>query len=154
MQIKCSYLSLDAYKKCSLTRLIFSSGIFLSIDGSLCNKTSEGSHCWTLPPYTHPVKITIQTHALICQAGHSDARQVGMDQGSYKRTLKGKRKNRMLWKSPGYLFNQKGLLPKKADMQQAILGNFNLPKDTLCFSFHPNKSPSEADVTLHFKMKV
>lgn len=68
-----SYLSLDAYKNSSLTRLIFSSGIFLTIDGSLCNKTPEGSHCWTLPPYTHPVKI--QPHALICQVGHSDARR-------------------------------------------------------------------------------
>lgn len=147
------YLRLAAYKKCSLTKQIFSSSIFLATDGSLCNTTSEGSHCWTLPPYTHPVKTTIQPHALICQAGHSDAPLVQMRvvtrehrRGSIKIGCSGRAHAAFSTKRVYYL--------KKRAKQLAILSNFNLPKDTLCFCFHQNKSPSEADITLHFKMKI
>lgn len=38
--------------KCSLTRLISSSCIFLDIHEFFCNKTSEWSHCQMIPPHT------------------------------------------------------------------------------------------------------
>lgn len=121
-----SYLRLAAYKKCSLTKLIFSSSIFLAMDGSLCNTTSEGSHCWTLPPYTHPVKTTIQPHALICQAGHSDAPLAQMRvvtrehrRGTIKIGCSGRAQAAFSTKRVYYL--------KKRAKQLAILSNFNLP---------------------------